>query len=143
MKRLIRSSPICLAERGSVTVEAVILIPVVMLFVVLALAFGRYESIEAEIAGAARAGVEAASVSANPDLAAQAAREAALPAITGEACGDISIQTDASDFRPGGDVRVTVSCTVQLSDIGAPGLPGASTVIDTQTAPIDPYREVP
>jgi Flp pilus assembly protein TadG len=130
-------------ESGSVTVEAVILTPVVMLFVLLAIAFGRYESTSAEVSAAARAGVEAASIASSPSQASLDAREAALPAITGGACADVSVKTDASDFQPGGQVQVTVTCSVKLSDIGAPGLPGTSTLTDTQTAPIDLYREVP
>jgi Flp pilus assembly protein TadG len=131
-------------ETGSATVEAVVLVPVLMLFVLLAIAFGRYQSAREEVIGAARAGAEAAAIMPSAQSAKTAANEAALPALSGmtSPCHRVVVATDTSDFMPGGEVTVTVSCTVELSDIGAPGLPGQSTVTISQAAPIDPYRAV-
>jgi Flp pilus assembly protein TadG len=133
-----------LKESGSVTVEAVVLVPVLMVFVLLAVAFGRYETTREAVIGAARAGAEAAAVMPSAQSATTAAADATLPAISGSAssCSHIVISTDTKDFKPGGEITVTVSCTVELSDLGAPGLPGRSTVTISQTAPIDPYRVV-
>jgi Flp pilus assembly protein TadG len=129
-------------ETGSATVEAVVLVPVLMLFVLLAIAFGRYQTAREEVIGAARAGAEAAAIMPSAQSAKTAANEAALPALSTSPCHRVVVATDTSDFMPGGEVTVTVSCTVELSDIGAPGLPGQSTVTISQVAPIDPYRVV-
>ena len=131
-------------ETGSATVEAVVLVPVLVMFVLLAVAFGRYQSTREEVIGAARAGAEAAAIMPSAQAATGAASDAALPALSGmtSPCVRVVIQTDTTDFKPGGEVSVTVSCTVDLSDLGAPGLPGRSTVIVSQIAPIDPYRVV-
>jgi Flp pilus assembly protein TadG len=131
-------------ETGSATVEAVVLVPVLMLFVLLAIAFGRYQTTREEVIGAARAGAEAAAIMPSAQSATTAAKQAALPALSGmtSPCRRVVVATDTSDFVPGGEVTVTVSCTVELSDIGAPGLPGQSTVTISQAAPIDPYRAV-
>jgi Flp pilus assembly protein TadG len=131
-------------ERGSVTVEAVILVPIVMIFVLLAVAFGRFEIVRDNVAGAARAGAEAAAVVSSPSTADGAAREAAMPALSGAGnpCVDPIIRTKTDDFIPGGTVSVTVTCSIKLSDLDAPGLPGSATVTATQTAPIDPFRVV-
>lgn len=38
-----------------------------------------------------------------------------------------------------GTITVSVTCTANLSDIAAPGIPGAKTFTASSTAPIDPY----
>jgi Flp pilus assembly protein TadG len=138
------SDPKCRQEKGSAAVEAVVLVPVVMVFVLLSIAFGRYQMTREEVIGAARAGAEAAAIVPSAQSATAAARDAALPALSGPnpTCSGITIRTDTDDFEPGGKVTVTVSCRVKLSDLGAPGLPGESTVTFSQVAPIDPYRVV-
>ena len=131
-------------EAGSVTVEAVVLVPVVMIFVLLAVAFGRFELARDDVIGAARAGAEAAALVASPSQAQNAAYAAALPALTGagDPCIDPSVRTKTDDFVPGGIVSVTVTCSVDTSDLSVPGLPATEIVTVTQTAPIDPYRAV-
>jgi Flp pilus assembly protein TadG len=131
-------------ERGSATVEAVVLVPVVFLFVLLVVAFGRYQMTREEVIGAARAGAEAAAIMPSPQAASTAATDAAVPALSAPnvSCLRVTVRTDTRKFVPGGQVTVTVSCTVELSDLGAPGLPGESTVTFSQIAPIDPYRVV-
>ncbi len=132
------------SEQGSVAVEAVVLASVVMIFLLLAVAFGRYEATRAQVTGAARTAVEAASVVPSAYQAPSAASSAATPDLVGSgaSCTHTSVLTDTREFEPGGSVSVTVTCTVELSDLGVPGLPGAATVEVTQVAPIDPYRGV-
>jgi Flp pilus assembly protein TadG len=132
------------SEQGSVAVEAVVLASVVMIFVLLAVACGRYEATRAQVTGAARAAAEAASVAPSANQASSAANSAATPDLMGSGapCTSTSVFTDTRRFKPGGSVSVTVTCTVGLSDLGVPGLPGEATVEVTQVAPIDPYREV-
>jgi Flp pilus assembly protein TadG len=131
-------------ETGSVTIEAVVLVPLLVLFVLLTIAFGRYETTREEVIGAARAAAEAAAIMPSVQSARTAASAAAMPSLAGPhpSCLKVVVSTDTSDFVPGGEVSVTVSCTVKLSDLGAPGLPGESTVTISQVAPIDPYRVV-
>jgi hypothetical protein len=45
-------------------------------------------------------------------------------------------------FYPGGYVQVTVTCQVDLSDVGIPGMPGTTTISSSSIAPIDPYRSI-
>ena len=58
------------------------------------------------------------------------------------ACSGLSVQTNTTDFVPGGTVSVTVTCRVDFSDLLVPGLPGSATLREVQVAPIDPYRSV-
>jgi Flp pilus assembly protein TadG len=125
-------------------VEAVALTSVVMIFVLLTVAFGRYEATRAQVIGAARAAAEAAAVVPSASLAQQAAAAATAPELAGNgvSCTATGVNADTHDFVAGGDVSVTVTCTVDLSDLGVPGLPGEATVSVTQVAPIDPFRVV-
>jgi Flp pilus assembly protein TadG len=131
-------------QEGSSTVEAVVLIPVLMIFVLLSVAFGRFEMTSVQVVGAARAAAESAAIMPSAPEAAVAARAEAMPALSGanRPCHSVLVTTNTSHFVPDGDVSVTVSCVVGLSDLGAPGVPGSTTVVETQTAPIDPYRQV-
>ena len=132
------------AENGSFTVELVVLAPVLVLFALLAVALGRYEMAREQVIGAARAAAEAASVAQSPALAQSAADLAAEPGVEplGHACAGFSVNTDTSEFRPSGVVRVTVTCRVDFSDLLVPGIPGFTTVRVVQVVPLDPYRSV-
>jgi len=133
-----------LDEKGSLTVELVVLTPVLLLVVLVVVAFGRVAEARQQVVEAARAGAELASV--QPDGAA-AEQEAELDATVGTSdhaltCATETVTTDISHFRPRGHVTVTVTCRVPLADLSVTGLPGSTTVQATSTAPIDPYRSV-
>jgi Flp pilus assembly protein TadG len=133
-----------LRQTGSATVEAIVLVPVVMIFVLLAVALGRYEMTRAEVIAAARAAVEAGAVMPSSVEASNAASAAAAPSLGGvpRSCVQTVVRTDTEHFVPGGEVVVTVTCKVDLSDLGVPGLPGTTTIVATEDAPIDKYRVV-
>jgi Flp pilus assembly protein TadG len=132
-------------DRGSLTVELVVLTPVVVMFALATLAFGRLTQARQQVVEAAQAGAQAAAVGSNPLQAQQAAQSAAETGILASAhtCANPQINTDVAHFVPGGYVVVQVTCHVQLSDLLVPGLPGATTVQASSTAPLDPYRSVP
>ena len=133
-------------ERGSVTLEAVILIPAFLLFVALVIAAGRV--------AVARQGVQTA--------AAEAARQASIARTAGEAtakaqagaqqtladqqlrCLSSSVVTDTSGFAaPVGtpaSVSATVTCEVDLAGVAIPGLPGSLTITATFQSPLDTFR---
>lgn len=134
--------PTVVEDDGSMTVELVALVPVLVLFVLVIVAFGRYEVVRGDVTQAARAAAEAAAVAPSAESARQDATTAAGPVLGGGACGDPAVVLDTSTFVPGGAVRAVVTCHVALSDIGMPGLPGTSTVSAEAMAPIDPYRTV-
>ena len=131
-------------ERGSLTVELVVLTPVLLIMALAMLAFGRVAETRQQVIEAARAGAEAASIA--PDVAsAEAASGAAATGGGGglsRTCTDPIVITDASQFHPGGYVTVTVLCRVPLADVAVPGMPGSTVVTASSTAPIDPYRSV-
>jgi len=75
------------------------------------------------------------------NVAAQAARTGAQEV----QCVTMSVSVDTGGFQaPIGttaQVTATVTCTVNLSDLAIPGLPGSRTITETVSSPIDAYRE--
>ena len=128
-------------ERGSLTVELVVLTPVLLIMALAMLAFGRVAEARQQVVGAARAGAEAASVA--PDVArAEAAAATGGDGSLSRSCVEPVVITDVGQFHPGGFVTVTVVCRVPLADVAIPGMPGSTVVTASSTAPIDPYRSV-
>lgn len=132
-------------DRGSLTVEVVVLAPVVVMFALATLAFGRVSQARQQVVEAARAGAQAAAVGSDATDAQQAAQTAASNGIlaSSHTCSNPQITANVAHFVPGGYVVVEVTCHVELSDLLVPGLPGSTTVQASSTAPIDPYRSMP
>jgi Flp pilus assembly protein TadG len=131
-------------DRGSLTVELVVITPVLFLLATMMVAFGRVESCRQSVEESARAAAETAAVQPSASAAvSSAATEGAVGTSLGNrSCAQLRITTDVSHFYPGGQVSVTVACRVTLSDLSIPGMPGQANVNASATAPIDPFREV-
>lgn len=134
-------------ERGSATIETLMLAPVMVLFFGLAVLGGRLaitqQAVQAAASDAARSASIARSVGAATS-AAQAAGNAGL-ANQGLTCAPAHVNVDTSQFaRPVGtpaSVTVTISCRVPTSDLVLPGIPGTMVVEASQSSPLDTYRE--
>jgi len=131
-------------DSGSLVVELVVLTPVVFLIALCILVFGRVSEARQMVTESARAGAQAASVMPNAQSAQSAAIDSAVVGTSGRthACAHAHVVTDVSRYYPGGDVRVTVTCTVALSDLSVPGVPGSTSISESSSAPVDPYRSV-
>jgi Flp pilus assembly protein TadG len=131
-------------DEGSLTVELVVLTPVLFLMALTVLIFGRVSESHQQVVNAATAGAEAAAILPDPTSAQAGASIDAAVAVAGQAhtCLRSQVSTDVSHFYPGGFVSVTVQCQVALADISVPGVPGSMVVRASATAPIDPYRSV-
>jgi Flp pilus assembly protein TadG len=129
--------------RGSFTVELVVLAPIVVLFLLLALALGRYSLAREQVVGGAQAAADAAAVADSATQAQQAAVAAAMPVLqSAHSCTNPSVVVDSGSFAAGTEVRVSVSCHVEFSDLLVPGFPGGTTVNAIQVAVIDPFRSI-
>jgi Flp pilus assembly protein TadG len=129
-------------DDGSLTVELVVLTPVLFAMALMVLIFGRVSESHQQVDSAAAAGAEAAAVFSDPTTAqAEASIEAAVD-VAGQAhaCVSSQITADVSAFHPGGFVTVTVQCQVGLADISILGMHYSKVVRASATAPIDPYR---
>ncbi len=128
---------------GSMTVELVVLAPILTVFALVMIGVGRYELARQQVIGATMAAADAASV-VSAGQAQSAAYEAAESSVQYDShtCADLSVATDVAEPQIGqqGYVTVTVSCRVILSDLIVPGTPGSVVVHSVEVAPIDPYR---
>ena len=129
-------------DKGSLTVEMVLLAPLVFAVFCFVIGLGRLDEAHGQLVGAARDAARAASDARTPAEAATAANTAAQLDLTtsGFTCRDVSVHVDTHDFTPGGTVNVTVSCTTNLSDVTIGGMPGAKTLTAAASAPLDTYR---
>lgn len=143
--RSLRSHPD--RERGSESVELAILLPVAVLVLAMLVIGARITLVGNRMTGVAGIAAREASLARSSSAATQLATAAATQALADRQlhCTDIRVTVDATGFvsAPGtaAVVTVDVACSVDLSDIGAPGLPGSRTLRDVATSPLDPARD--
>jgi len=137
-----RSTRLRRDELGSSTVEFVLLMPVLILFLLFVVALGRFGQARADVDGAARDGARAASIVRNRSTAVAQARDTAEATLRDRhvTCAELQIDTDTSAFQPGGQVTVSVTCSVKLSDLAVLGVGGSRTFRAQFVSPIDRYR---
>ncbi|SEB46253.1 TadE-like protein [Amycolatopsis tolypomycina] len=128
-------------DRGSVTAEAVLLTPIlVLLLVFIAVVIHRGVDARLRLDDVAHQAARAASLQRTTTAATTAARDTATSALTqaGIACHGVSTSTTTT-ATPGGTVIVVVACTV---DVGQALLLGVAsrTLQATATEVIDTYR---
>lgn len=133
------------ADDGDAALELVIISPVIVLMLLFVVAVGRLSTAHASIAAAARDAARQASISRTPSTARTAALASAKAALRqdGLDCSPV-VRLDTSGFavpvgRPA-TVSASVTCSVPLSDLVVPGMPGSKTLSSAFTSPLAPYR---
>lgn len=131
-------------ERGAAAIELVLMAPVLLAVLLLVVGLGRMAQARQQIESVAADSARAASLERNTALSAAAARTAAQRSLGdgGLSCTGLQVHVDISDYQPGGQIQVTVSCTAQLRDVALSGLPGTRVFTATSTVPIETYRAV-
>ena len=133
-------------DRGSTTIEAVIILPTFMLFVALIIAAGRVQMARQSVDAAAVEAARAASISRNAGEAQTRASASGNQALTNQGlrCTSTSVSIDTSGYSvPVGtpaSVSATIVCILDVSDVAIPGLPGAITITRSASSPLDTYR---
>ena len=134
-------------ERGSATIEAVIVVPAFMLFVALIVCAGRYAVARQVVESAAAESARSASIARTHGAATRDARTAATRSLHDQQlrCASQQVRVDTSGFEtPAGtpaSVTATISCVVDIGDLTLPGIPGTRVITASVTSPIDTYRE--
>ncbi|WP_276698902.1 TadE/TadG family type IV pilus assembly protein [Propionibacterium acidifaciens] len=133
-------------ERGSASLELVIVVPAVVAVIALLTAGWRLWSVRSQVREAAAAGARAATLArsgAEAEQAASAAIDADLGTV-GSSCTGPTVGIDVSAFSAppgqGGDVGVDVTCEVPFTDLLIP-MPGALTVEGHAGSRLDSFRE--
>lgn len=134
-------------EQGALSIEAAIIGPTMLIFILVVLAAGRYAMARQAVASAADSAARAASISRTAEGGRAAANEVALASLQGKGvnCVSRTIETDTTGFSAplgvAASVTTQISCTVNFSDITLPGLPGSAVLNAQGRSVIDAYRE--
>lgn len=134
-------------ERGSATLEAVVVVPAFLLLAAVVIAGGRVALAHQAVESAATEAARTASIERTAGVAANKARAAAHSSLVQQDlnCASLNVLVDTGGFGTAvgtaGWVEATVSCRVTLGDLGLPGLPGSMLIEESMRSPIDTYRE--
>jgi Flp pilus assembly protein TadG len=133
-----------MSQRGSATVELVLLTPLLLLMLVFVVFLGRLGQARSDVDRAARDAARAASIARSTDAADAAGLAAAHDTLQsgGVSCRRLGVMVDTSAFAAGGEVAATVTCTVDLADVAELGLPGSKTLTSRFSEPVDAFRGV-
>ncbi|MEU5281159.1 TadE family protein [Streptomyces asoensis] len=135
------------SDEGSAAIEAAIILPSLIMFLCLAIAGGRIVTSGAKIDSATENAAREASIHRTAAAAQGAAQSAAAQSLDdqGITCSSTSVRVDTGGLSVPvgqvGTVTVTVTCTVNLSDLLLPGVPGVKTLTSTATSVVDQYRQ--
>ena len=124
----------CRRERGSAAIEAAVGVPAFMLFVALIIIAGRVAIATQAVQASASEAARVASIARTQGAAGDAAKSAAASSLANQnlRCVRTAVTVDTTGFAtPVGTpatIDAVVSCTVNLSDLSVPGVPGTRTV---------------
>ncbi|MFF7130504.1 TadE/TadG family type IV pilus assembly protein [Streptomyces sp. NPDC008240] len=147
MRRTTRWARRLRSDEGSAAIETAIILPSLIMFLCLAIAGGRIVTSGSKIDAAAEDAAREASIHRTAAAAQSAAHQAAAESLDDQgitcASTSVSVNTAGLSVPVGqvGTVTVTVTCTVNLSDLLLPGVPGAKTLTSTATSVVDQYRQ--
>ena len=132
------------AERGSVTLELVILAPALIIALLFVIAAGRIAEAHQAVEAAARDAARQASIARDPATARTNALSSAQAVLSREGMNcPARVTVDTNGFaRPVGrpaTVTAHVTCTIHLADVASAGI-ASTTVTASFASPIDPYR---
>jgi len=124
------------------SIEMVLLTPALVACILAIAAGARYVDARGQTSSAAFAAARAASLTTDAGAAVAAGRRAAERSLAdrGQACARLSVRIDAGAFQPGGQLRATVTCLADLSDLSGLGLPGHKSFTSTAVVPIEEHR---
>jgi TadE-like protein len=126
------------SDAGWMSVEMVLMTPVMVAFLLLVIAFGRYVAVRGEVESASRDAVRAASMERNSQAAVNSAQNTAAAAMNSRwSCQPAQL---GGNFAAGETITVHLECSASLSGLGLIGLPGSVSVDGDSSAPLDLYR---
>lgn len=128
-------------DRGSADAIGIAIIgPAAIALALVVLFLGRQVDSRATVHGAAESAAQAAARERTPAAAVAAARRVGAAMLTDPTtCGSPSVAVDTRDFRPGGTVAVTVTCSVGDRGFESIGASSRRTQV-TAFAHVDPFR---
>lgn len=118
-----------------------LLVPAAIGLALVIVFLGRGVDARATVQSAAESAAQAAAQERSVPAAVAAAEEVGRAMLVDPtSCSSPSISVDVSAFRPGGQVAVTVSCTVSSDGLELINPPASGATTATAFAAIDPFR---
>jgi len=128
-------------DRGGVSAQAAAMAPLLAIVAVVVLFTGRVVEANNAVQAAAHEAARAATLTGPADAAAAARSAAAANLNTGGlTCRTLDVAADLTQFRAGGTVTATVTCTADFADMDLIGVPGSKSFSATAVEVIDAYR---
>ena len=129
-------------DRGSASVELVLLTPVFVILLLLVVAAGRMAVARNQVDEAARDAAREASVWRSPVDARDRGAAKALADLAGGhvGCRNPRVVIDTTRLRPGGEVVADVGCSVLLSDLVGLHIGPSRQMQATAVAVVDSFR---
>jgi Flp pilus assembly protein TadG len=133
-------------ERGAATVELALVVPALMLLLALLIVGGRLWYARTVVSEAGYAAARAGSLARTAGEARVAAGSAGRQSLATARleCDQVRVHVSTAGFRvPAGSpatVTATVRCSVPLTDVVLPGLPGRIELDGSAAAALDTYR---
>ncbi len=129
-------------ERGSASVELVLLTPVFILLLFFVVTAGRLGVSRNQVDGAARDAAREASTWRSAADAENHGVAQGLSDLQGGhlSCRNPQVRIDTSGLRPGGQIVAAVSCTISLSDISGLHVGPSRTLQARAVAVVDTFR---
>jgi Flp pilus assembly protein TadG len=129
---------------GAASLELALVTPALIALLLFVVLGGRLAQARADVDRAARDAARAASLArtsaaANDDAVATVRSTLREGDVT---CRTLNVDVDTTAFVPGGSVRATVGCVVDLGDLSLLGVPGARTLTATFAQPVDSFRGI-
>lgn len=126
-------------ERGSATIELVLLAPVFGILLAVVIVVGRVQGGHADIESATRGAARTISMARNQNAGTAQARADASGLVNegGPFCRVMTFDSKVTDQR----VTVDITCQVDLAEASALPIPGTHTVEASSTEVIDTYKE--
>jgi Flp pilus assembly protein TadG len=132
-------------DGGVVTAELVLVTPILIAFLCLVILVGRLVDARGDVIGAADQAARVASLQRTQGAAVAQAQSAAAASVSGEglncAGGGPQVGTEfVPSFQRGATVHITVTCTVNTSDLTYIGVPANITLEEEAWETIDLHR---
>ena len=131
--------------RGAVAVEAALILPALLMIAAVATGSWRISEVKADAQSAAQVAARAGSVASSVGEGIAVGQRVGLAELAGTRCSKPAIAVDSSDLTlPVGSAGTTsarVSCTIELSDLLVPGMPGSFHIESVAHSTLDSHRE--
>jgi hypothetical protein len=126
-------------DAGSMAVEVVLITPVLVVFMLMVVAFGRLVWVRGQVEAASRDAARAASLERDLGSATDAA-VAVVDDQIGDSADCSGLEFPGTNFEAGGVVNVRLTCNVSYSQLGLLGIGASTTVTAESSAPLDINR---